>query len=224
MTDASSDGTAALVGGPSRRRRVAILLFDDVEVLDFAGPFEVFGVARDSTGEPAFEVLTTALRPGEVIARNDLRVVPSCTASALEQFDILVVPGGVGTRREMTRPAMLEFLRTANGSADLTLSVCTGALLLGAAGLLEGRSATTHWAAIDELRALDTGAQILPEARIVDNGPFVIAAGVSAGIDAALYIVSRVLGRAQAEQTARYMQYEWTCPDVDGRKVVRVEP
>jgi transcriptional regulator GlxA family with amidase domain len=203
---------------------VAILLFDDVEVLDFAGPFEVFGVARATDGGPAFDVVTFALHRGEVIARNDLRVVPACTASALTDLDILVVPGGLGTRREMTRPAMLDFIRTASNSADLTLSVCTGALLLGAAGLLEGRSATTHWGAIGELRALDSGAEILPDARIVDNGRLIISAGVSAGIDAALYIVSRLLGRELAEQTASYMQYEWTCREVDGRKVVKVEP
>jgi transcriptional regulator GlxA family with amidase domain len=207
-----------------RRRRVAILLFDDVEVLDFAGPFEVFGVARAANGGPAFEVVTIALHPGEVIARNDLRVVPTCTTSELGDVDILVVPGGLGTRREMRRPAMLDYIRTASNSAELTLSVCTGALLLGAAGLLEGRSATTHRDAIGELRALDTGAKVRPDARIVDNGRLVLSAGVSAGIDAALHIVSRLLGSELAQQTARYMQYEWTCREVDGRKVVRVEP
>jgi transcriptional regulator GlxA family with amidase domain len=205
-----------------RRRRVAILLFDDVEVLDFAGPFEVFGIARATNGGAAFEVVTIALQPGEVIARNDLTVVPACTTSDLTALDILVVPGGFGTRREMTSPSMLDFLRTASDSADLTLSVCTGALLLGAAGLLEGHSATTHWGAIDELRALNSGAEILPDARIVDNGRLIISAGVSAGIDAALYIVERLLGRERAEQTARDMQYDWTCREVDGRKVVRV--
>jgi transcriptional regulator GlxA family with amidase domain len=200
------------------------LLFDDVEVLDFAGPFEVFGVARTKEGGAAFEVVTIALHPGEVIARNDLRVVPTCTAVAVGDVDILVVPGGFGTRREMTRLAMLDFIRLMNASADLTLSVCTGALLLGAAGLLERRSATTHRDAMDELRALDSGAEILPEARIVDNGRLIISAGVSAGIDAALYIVSRLLGPEIAEQTARYMQYEWTCREVDGRRVVKTEP
>jgi transcriptional regulator GlxA family with amidase domain len=204
--------------------RVAILLFDDVEVLDFAGPFEVFGVARAADGGAAFDVVTVALHAGEVIARNELRIVPTCTTSDLTDVDILVVPGGLGTRREMRRPAMLDFLRTATTSAELTLSVCTGALLLGAAGLLEGRSATTHRDAIGELRALDSGAELLPDARIVDNGRLILSAGVSAGIDAALYIVSRLLGRELAEQTARYMQYEWICRGVDGRKVVKVEP
>ena len=209
---------------PGRRRRVAVLLFDDVEVLDFAGPFEVFGVARTAAGEPAFEVVTVALDPGRVIARNGLVVVPAFTAKDIGPVDIFVVPGGFGTRREMTSPDMRDFIRSTSGSAELTLSVCTGALLLGAAGLLEGRSATTHWAAMDELRALETGAHILPDARIVDNGAIVVAAGVSAGIDAALHVVSRLLGRKQAERAALYMQYEWTCAEVDGVKVVNAAP
>jgi transcriptional regulator GlxA family with amidase domain len=199
-----------------------ILLFDEVEVLDFAGPFEVFGVARTEAGEAAFDVSTVGLKRGPVIARNALTIVPTCTSEESGPPDIFVVPGGFGTRREMANPAMLDFIQTASRSAALTLSVCTGALLLGAAGLLEGRSATTHWAAMSELRTLNCGADILPEARIVDNGSVVVAAGVSAGIDAALHIVSRLLGRKLAEQTALYMQYEWTCADVDGRRVVQV--
>lgn len=225
MTTGTSAHAELLSGeAPWRRRRVAILLFDDVEVLDFAGPFEVFGVARTADGEPAFEVVTAALHPGEVIARNDLRIVPTFTADQLHDVDIFVVPGGFGTRRETANPAMLKFIRTVSGSAALTLSVCTGALLLGAAGLLDGRSATTHWAAMDELRALESGAEVLPEARIVDNGSIVVAAGVSAGIDAALHLVSRLLGRELAEQTALYMQYEWAGADAEGRKLVRIAP
>jgi transcriptional regulator GlxA family with amidase domain len=196
-------------------------MFDDVEVLDFAGPFEVFAVARSPTGDAAFDVVTVALEPGEVTARNGLRIVPTFTTSKLEGADILVVPGGLGTRREMARPAMLSFIRAASGSAELILSVCTGALLLGAAGLLKGQAATTHWAAIDELRALDAGAEILPEARVVDNGRLVVSAGVSAGIDAALHVVGRFLGRAQAEAAAREMQYDWTYADAGSRTVVR---
>lgn len=190
--------------------RVGVLLFDDVEILDFAGPMEVFGVARNAAGEPAFDVVTVALRAGEVAARNNLRITPTCTLHSLGDVDILVVPGGFGTRTQMRSPAMLDFLRGASGGAELTLSVCTGALLLGAAGLLAGRSATTHWAAVDELAALDCGLTILPDARIVDNGDLVLSAGVSAGIDAALYVVSRLIGKKAAEQAARYMQYDWT--------------
>ena len=219
-SDRLDRGTIESRARAGRRRRVAILLFDEVEVLDFAGPFEVFSVARLATGEAAFDVVTVALDPGEVAARGGLRVVPGFTAACHEHADILVVPGGYGTRREMKRAAMQDFLRRAGGSAELTLSVCTGALMLGAAGLLQGRAATTHWAAMSELRALDSGARILPDARVVDNGSLVVCAGVSAGIDGSLHVVERLLGRIDAEATARAMQYEWTGLDPDGRPIV----
>jgi transcriptional regulator GlxA family with amidase domain len=182
----------------------------------------VFGVARSPSGEAAFEVVTVALDPGEVTARNNLRVVPSGTAESLSGIDILVIPGGPGTRREMTRPPMLHFVRTANAAAEITLSVCTGALLLGAAGLLRGRVATTHWAAMHELEALDSGAQLVPGSRVIDNGSLVICAGVSAGLDGALHVVERVVGRAQAKATARAMEYDWTGLDREGRPIVLV--
>jgi len=221
---ADAPGTHASEGGatPWRRRRVAILLFDDVEVLDFAGPFEVFGVARSPGDEPAFDVVTVALDPGEVTARNDLRVVPSGTAAKLSDVDILVIPGGPGTRREMRSPPMLDFVRTAAAKAQITLSVCTGALLLGAAGLLRGRLATTHWAAMDELEAVDSGARLVPGSRVIDNGSLVVCAGVSAGIDGALYVVERVVGCAQAKATARAMEYDWTGLDREGRAIVLI--
>jgi transcriptional regulator GlxA family with amidase domain len=199
------------------------LIFDDVEVLDFAGPFEVFGVARASSGEFACEVFTVALEQREIIARNGLRIIPHRIAADLGAVDILVVPGGFGTRRELTNPAMLEFIRTASSAASLTLSVCTGSLLLGASGLLAGRSATTHTDAMGELRALNCGADILSDARIVDNGRIVTSAGISAGIDAALYIVARLFGEPSAAETARYMQYDWNYRSADGKLVVRVD-
>ena len=212
--------TPAVDGTPWR---VAILLFDEVEVLDFAGPFEVFSVARSAAGEPAFEVVTFALRAGPVVARNGLTVLPTCTADQLGRVDILVVPGGFGTRRELLNAAMLDFLRAASAAAGLTLSVCTGALLLGAAGLLAGRGATTHWAAMDELRALDCGATLHPESRLVDNGALITAAGVSAGIDAALHVVARLCGEPAARQAARYMQYDWPTPETRARTLVLQE-
>jgi transcriptional regulator GlxA family with amidase domain len=216
----TSDGSS----GAWRRRRVAILLFDDVEVLDFAGPFEVFSVAMSAAGEAAFEVVTVALTHGEIAARNNLRVLPGCTASGLDHADILVVPGGPGTRREMKRELMLDFLRNASRSAELTLSVCTGALMLCAAGLLRGRAATTHWAAISELQALDGGAEILSGSRVVDNGSLVVCAGVSAGIDGSLHVVERLLGRRQAKATARAMEYDWTGFDRQGLPIVTTVP
>ena len=210
----SNEASEAMAETVWRRRRVAILLFDEVEVLDFAGPFEVFSVTRLPDGDPAFDVVTVTLDGEAIAARGGLRVVPSMAASELKEADILVVPGGFGTRREMTRTETIEFIRGAAGRAELVLSVCTGALLLGAAGLLRGLAATTHWAAFEELKALDSGAEILPDARIVDNGRIILSAGVSAGIDAALHLVERLVGKEQARAAAAMMQYESACtPD-----------
>lgn len=203
--------------------RVAVLVFDDVEVLDFAGPFEVFGVARDFTGELAFQVITVALGSSEIIARNGLRIVPHCEAAECGPVDVLVVPGGVGTRRELRNPAMIEFIGTVSNATTITMSVCTGSLLLGAAELLVGLSATTHRDAVDELHALNCGADILANARIVDNGRIVTSAGISAGIDAALYVVARLIGYPSAVQTAHYMQYDWNYRNGDGKSVVIVD-
>ncbi len=208
----------------SRPRRVAILIFDDVEVLDFAGPFEVFGVARMPSGDFACEVMTVALAQREIVARNGLRIVPHRIAGDLGAVDILVVPGGFGTRRELTNPAMLDFIRITSNAAALTLSVCTGSLILAASGLLAGHSATTHRDAMKELRTLNCGADILPDARIVDNGRIVTSAGISAGIDAALYIVARLFGQEAAAGTAYYMQYDWNYRSVDGKSVVKIDP
>lgn len=225
MIMAMPNPDSALVPRPdSAPLRVAILLFDEVEVLDFAGPFEVFAVARSAQGEPAFEAVTIALRPGPVVARHDLTVLPACTPDTLGKVDILVIPGGFGARRELHNPAMLDFLRTVARSASLTLSVCTGAMLLGAAGLLRGQGATTHWAAMEELRALETGAELHPEARVVDNGALVTAAGVSAGIDAALHVVGRIHGESVARTTARHMQYDWPTADTAAGTIVRRAP
>jgi transcriptional regulator GlxA family with amidase domain len=186
----------------------AILLFDDVEVLDFAGPFEVFSVTGRRTRLDAFDVFTVAERPTPVVARNGLSINPRYGFADCPHADIVVVPGGFGTRREMKRPEMLGWIAGAAADATFVLSVCTGALLLGAAGLLDGLAATTHFLAMDELRAAAPGAAVHPDSRIVDNGRVILSAGVSAGIDMSLHVVARLLGTDVARETARYMEYE----------------
>jgi transcriptional regulator GlxA family with amidase domain len=181
--------------------------------LDFAGPFEVFGVAGARPGPPAFEVRTVALNPGPVTARNGLSVNPTHVVGAAPIADLVVAPGGYGTRREMHNPAMLAHLRAANAVAKIMLSVCTGSLLFARAGLLTGLAATTHAGAMDKLRAL--GIQVRPDARVVDNGRVITSSGISAGIDMALHVVGRLLGQAAAEETAAYMQYDWSVRHVD---------
>lgn len=188
--------------------RTAILLFDEVEVLDFAGPFEVFSVTGRRRKLEPFDVFTVSERAGPVTARNGLSLNPRYAFGSCPPPDILVVPGGYGTRREMKNPLTLEWLTRVAPNADLVLSVCTGALVLGAAGLLDGLEATTHFMAFDELRAVAPNATVREGARLVDNGRVILSAGVSAGIDMSLHVVARLLGAEVARETARYMEYE----------------
>jgi transcriptional regulator GlxA family with amidase domain len=188
---------------------VAILIFDEVEVLDFAGPFEVFSVAGRQKKEPPFNVYTVAEKPGPVLARNRFSVNPRHTLADCPPPDLLVVPGGWGTRREMNNAALIDWIRTAAVKAELVLSICTGALLLAKAGLLDGLQATTHRGALGLLREAAPKTTVLDDRRIVDNGRIIVSAGVSAGIDAALHVVARLLGRNEAMETARYMEYDW---------------
>jgi transcriptional regulator GlxA family with amidase domain len=188
--------------------RTAILVFDEVEVLDFAGPFEVFSVTGRRRKLEPFDVYTVAERHGPVVARNGLSLNPRYAFGNCPPPDLLVVPGGYGTRREMKNPVVLEWVTRLAPGCDLVLSVCTGALVLGAAGLLDGLQATTHFMAFDELQAVAPGAALRPRARIVDNGRVILSAGVSAGIDMALHVVAQLLGPDVARETARYMEYD----------------
>ena len=150
--------------------RTAIVIFDEVEVLDFTGPFEVFSVTGRRQKLEPFDVYTVAERLAPVAARNGLSINPRYAFADCPRPDILVLPGGYGTRREMKNPVMLEWITRVAPSCELVLSVCTGALVLGAAGLLDGRDATTHFMAFDELRAVAPNAKVHEDQRIVDNG------------------------------------------------------
>ncbi|MBO0789970.1 MAG: DJ-1/PfpI family protein [Ktedonobacteraceae bacterium] len=193
-------------------RNVAILIFDQVEVLDFCGPFEVFGVTgRRAAGDPPFSVYTVSEQAEPVLARNGLSVNPNFTIYNCPPPDILLVPGGYGTRQQMHNESLLAWIREQAERVELLLSVCTGALLLAKADLLTGLAATTHWAAMDELKNVAPATELRPTARYVDNDKIILSAGVSAGIDMSLYVVARLLGDAQAAETARHMQYDhWT--------------
>lgn len=191
-------------------KNVAILIFDEVEVLDFCGPFEVFSVAGRRGGLDPFNVYTVAQKAGPVLARNNLSVNPAHTFADCPRLDVLLVPGGYGTRREMHNEVLTDWIRQRAGEVELLLSVCTGALLLAKARMLEGLSATTHHGAFDLLRELAPNTAVLESERVVDNGKIILSAGISAGIDMSLYAVGRLLGQEQAEETAAYMEYDWT--------------
>jgi transcriptional regulator GlxA family with amidase domain len=190
-------------------RVLAVLIFDDVEVLDFCGPFEVFSVAGRFTDLPAFHVLTVAEKAGPILAHGGLSVNPHRRLADCPAPDLLLVPGGQGTRREMHNPAPIDWIREASAKAELVLSVCTGALLLAKAGLLDGLGATTHHGAVDLLREVAPRAEVHADRRFVDNGRVVCSAGIAAGIDMSLHVVGRLLGAEVAAKTARHMEYPW---------------
>ena len=197
-----------------RLRTVGILIFDDVEVLDFCGPFEVFSVARPpgENGDESclFRVLTIAEEDRIVRCRGGLLVQPHHTTAEHPPLDILVVPGGQGTRRERLNGRLLDWIAAQDRRAELTTSVCTGAFLLAERGLLDGRRATTHWASVDWMRGQYPRVALLADARVVDEGRVITSAGVSAGIDMALHVVARLHGEETAAWTARRMEYDWT--------------
>jgi transcriptional regulator GlxA family with amidase domain len=198
-------------------KSIAILLFDHVEVLDFAGPFEVFSITgQRKAGEP-FQVFTVAEKK-TIVAKNNLIVQPTYLLEECPPCDIFLVPGGggfhpdgkpFGTRYEMDNPTLLMWIKARAAKAELVLSVCSGALILAKAGLLENKEATTHFMAVDLLKSIAPTTKVSPEKRWVDNGQVVLSAGVSAGIDMALYIVERLQGNAVAKETAYYMQYDY---------------
>jgi transcriptional regulator GlxA family with amidase domain len=194
---------------------VGILIFDEVEVLDFCGPFEVFasvrGPEREGTERDRLFRVVTIAEKGEIVScRGGLLVKPHHTIADHPPLDVVVIPGGYGTRKERENPVILDWIAAQERTADVTTSVCTGAFLLAANGLLDGRQATTHWGSIDWLREHHPAIDVRDNARVVDEGRIVTSAGVSAGIDMALYVIGRMHGTAVAEETARYMEYDWS--------------
>lgn len=191
------------------KRHVAILVFPEVEVLDFAGPFEVFAVANELTGFDTFHTFTVGETPGSIRARNGLKIVADHTLETAPQPHVLVIPGGFGTRALLRKPGVLEWLRQRAHKAEHVVSVCTGTLVLAQAGLLDGLRVTTHHENLADLAALAPNATVDPTARFTDNGHVLTSAGISAGIDVSLHLVATLLGSEIATATARYMEYRW---------------
>ena len=208
------------------RTRVGILIFNDVEVLDFCGPFEVFSVTRLDEArrrqEPSpFEVLLVAGSMDAITTSGGMKVLPMATFAHCPALEILLVPGGMGTRTEMLNEALLRFVRAQAAKAGLVASVCTGALILGKAGLLAGLRATTHWRSLGLLGELFPDITVDAASQVVDEGKIMTSAGIAAGIDLALMIVRRWHGEAVARATARHMEYPF--PESHARRVA-LEP
>lgn len=191
---------------------IGIFLYDQVEELDFCGPFETFKSAahfrRINDFHPDWHVFTIAEEPGILKTSGELLIQPNFTFHDHPHIDLLIIPGG-NTPPQLERPAVLEWARKVSQEAQLNTSVCTGAFLLGVMGLLDGRKATTHWGSLDRLAERFPTTQVQRDVRWVDEGPVVTAAGVSAGIDMSLHLVERLSGREMAEHVAHYMEYRW---------------
>jgi transcriptional regulator GlxA family with amidase domain len=187
--------------------RIGILLFDDVEELDAVGPWEVLGAWALAHPDEA-EVVTLGAQPGQVRAAKGLRLYADRSLDQAGQLDVLLHPGGMGTRPLLKDDDHLAWLRAQREQVPLLTSVCTGSLVYAAAGLLAGRPATTHWASLDLLAHLDPTIEVRPDDRFVDDGNMVTSAGVSAGIDMALHLVARLAGAERAREIRRYIQYD----------------
>jgi len=197
-------------------RHVAIAVFDDVEVLDFAGPFEVFSVTSWQQEVKPFQVSLVAEKLQPVIARNQFSVNPHFTYDTHPPADIVLVPGGFGTRREMHNPVLLNWVKRHAVSAELVLSVCTGSFVLAAAGLLDHKPATTHHLRYDILRQTAPTCQVVENKRVVEAGNIITSGGIAAGIDMSLHVVAKLLGESVAQETARYMEYPFR-PETQAR-------
>lgn len=191
-------------------KNVAIFLYDGVEILDFSGPSEVF--ASSHSDSASFRVYTVAASKDPIMSQGFVRILPEFDLGDCPQPDIIVLPGGNSTP-SVNNPKVIEWVQKHAAHADALMSVCTGAFILEKAGLLVDKKATTFHNAIDNLRKKAPQTEVLENVRWVDNGQIVTTAGVSAGIDGALHVVERMMGRETAVATARYMEYDKWKPE-----------
>ena len=204
------------------QKQVGILIFPDVEVLDFCGPFEVFSVTRlheERRREEAspFDVFLVAERQQPIETSGGMRVTPDVSITECPPLDILVVPGGWGTRKEIYNDRLLSWIAERGSKVETLASVCTGAMLLGKAGLLDGKHATTHWRSLDWMRESFPNVTVEDGLHVVEDGYVITSAGISAGIDMALRVVTRYYGKSVGRAAARHMEYPY--PEDNTRRI-----
>ncbi len=199
--------------------RLGILIFDDAEELDFVGPWEVFTMANEVAGRSGggnpFDPVMIAEKATPVLCRKGMMVTPHATTANCGKLDILLIPGGQGTRTEVENKRLLDWIAGTAAGCQWVTSVCTGALLLAAAGPAKGKRVTTHWGFVEQLRARGEVAEVLENVRYVRDGNVVTAAGVSAGIDMALWLVGQIRTPDFARSVQRAMEYDPVPPYSD---------
>jgi transcriptional regulator GlxA family with amidase domain len=188
--------------------RIAVALFPDAEELDWAGPWEVLSAWARNWPDDGVEVFTVARSLDPVTCAKGLRVLPDHTWESAPRFDVLVYPGGRGTRPQLGDGEIHGWLQKTAARGTLMTSVCTGALVFADAGLLDGRPATTHWGSLEQLPTLGKDIEVRADDRFVDTGDVITAAGVSAGIDMALHLIQRLHSTERAREVRRYIQYD----------------
>lgn len=206
---AASSATQAKAKPP--QRNLAIFIFDGVQIIDYTGPYEVFGQAHDGQSR-LFNVYTVAEKADPITTAMGMTVIPKYSFDNMPKADVLMLPGG-GVRPHMENPKVIKWVQETASGAEYVMSVCNGAFYLGKAGLLDGLSATTFYGLIDELRALAPKARVVTDQRFVDNGKIITTAGLSSGIDGALHLIERIVGRGRAQEVALNLEYNWQ-PDV----------
>ncbi len=188
--------------------KVGIFLFNEVEVLDFAGPFEVFSLASIDS-EKLCKVITIG-ETGEIIsARNGLKVLPQANFKEAPVLDILIIPGGYGAEEiEIKNEKVIDWIREQKNHIKILASVCTGAFLLAEAGILDRKKATTHWMDIERLTREYPKIEVINHSKFVDEGEIITAGGISAGINMSFHIIQRLFGEDVAKATAKRMEYD----------------
>jgi transcriptional regulator GlxA family with amidase domain len=189
-------------------KNTGILIFNNIDLLDIAGPYEVFSLARTADNESLFNLFPVAQTKEVVATWKGFSIIPKYDFNDCPDMDILLVPGGLGTRTEINNDKLVRFIKTVFPHVELVLSVCTGALLLAKAGLLKGLKVATHHAAVDLLRKTEPAVIMAEKERYTDNGKIILSAGISAGIDMAFYTIKRLYGQEMAEQIAGHMEYD----------------
>ncbi len=195
----------------NKKMNVAIFVYNNVEILDFGGPSEVFAAANYK-GDNVFNVYTVAANDKPLLSQGFITITPQYTIDNCPKPDIIVLPGGAQSESAKNEK-VINWIKECSKKTKIIMSVCTGAMILSKTGLLDGKEATTWHGAIDNLKKMTPKAKVHSDTRFVDNGQIITTAGVSAGIDGALHVVQRLFGMETAQAVAKYMEYDKWKPE-----------